>query len=196
MFSSCVFSLLFRSFPKRILKICYMCSYGNSICWVMANPCWIIRSKTYLFLTIFGSFSLNFQFLIAICLILCWQNWVSALRLFNLHLYFLFFFFLFIRNRTMLRSSPERQVSLPNKMNMMLVSTLLNFLINLIHWSWIEKHKCFRSLPLLSRLLSLRRNELFLRLLNKMKTRMNYKMFQHFQQQRNLVFLPLLNCTM
>ena len=93
MFSSCVFSLLFRSFPKRILKICYMCSYGNSICWVMANPCWIIRSKTYLFLTIFGSFSLNFQFLIAICLILCWQNWVSALRLFNLHLYFLFFSF-------------------------------------------------------------------------------------------------------
>lgn len=93
MFSSCVFSLLFRSFPKRILKICYMCSYGNSICWVMANPCWIIRSKTYLFLTIFGSFSLNFQFLIAICLILCWQNWVSVLRLFNLHLYFLFFSF-------------------------------------------------------------------------------------------------------
>ena len=53
MLPPCLFSLLFRSFPKRILKICYMCSYGNSICWVMANPCWIIRSKTYLFLTIF-----------------------------------------------------------------------------------------------------------------------------------------------
>ena len=39
----------------------------------------------------FGSFSLNFQFLIAICLILCWQNWVSVLKLFNLHLYFLLF---------------------------------------------------------------------------------------------------------